>query len=150
MTKVWMLQSFLKGRIKIFTGGDMETKFGAKTEWMAIQSLPHLGIQAIYIQPPKLDNIYEVKKCMLIGAWYSCLLICLAKAYQIPRRILAAKYWTENRVSTVWGTLPTFWSCLPLHWVTLCRSLYYVAPYYLCLGISVLNWVFKIWSFHSM
>jgi len=52
----------------------METKFGAETEGTAIQSLPHMGIQSIYIQPPKLDNIDEAKKCMLTGARYSCLL----------------------------------------------------------------------------
>jgi len=49
MTKVQMLESFLKGGTKIFTEGDMETKFGAETEGMAIQSLPDLGIQNIYI-----------------------------------------------------------------------------------------------------
>jgi len=49
-----MLQSFLKGGTKIFIGGDMEAKFGAETEAMAIQSLPHLGIQPIYIRPPNL------------------------------------------------------------------------------------------------
>jgi len=48
MTKVWMLQTFLKGGTKIFIGGDMKTKFGAETEGMAIQSLPHLGIRPIY------------------------------------------------------------------------------------------------------
>jgi len=47
-----MLHSFLKGRIKVFIGGDMETKFGVETEGMAIQSLPHMCIQPIYIQPP--------------------------------------------------------------------------------------------------
>jgi len=46
----------------------METKFGAETEEMTIQSLPYLGIQPIYIQPPKLDNIDEAKKYMLTGA----------------------------------------------------------------------------------
>jgi len=65
---VWMLQSFLKEGTKIFIGGAMEAKFGAETEGMAIQSLPHLGIQPIYTQPPKLDNIDEAKKYMLPGA----------------------------------------------------------------------------------
>jgi len=41
--------------------------FGAETEGKAIQSLPYLGIQPIYIQPPKLDNIVEEKRCMLTG-----------------------------------------------------------------------------------
>jgi len=42
MTKV--LHSFLKGGTKRFIGGNMETKFGAETEGMALQSLPHLGM----------------------------------------------------------------------------------------------------------
>jgi len=46
----------------------METKFGAETEGIAIQSLSHMRIQPIYIQPPNLDNIDEAKKCMLTGA----------------------------------------------------------------------------------
>jgi len=46
----------------------METKFGAETEGMAIQCLPHLGIQPIYIQSPNPDNITDAKKCMLTGA----------------------------------------------------------------------------------
>jgi len=71
---VWMLQSFLKGGTKIFIGGNMESKVGAETEGMAIQSLPHLHIHPIYIQPPKLDKIDEAKKCMLTGAGYRCLL----------------------------------------------------------------------------
>jgi len=46
----------------------METKFGVETEGMVIQSLPHLGIPPIHIQPPKLDSIDKAKKCMLTGA----------------------------------------------------------------------------------
>jgi len=45
----------------------MERKFGAETVGMAIQSLPHLGIQPVHIQPPKLDNFDEAKKFMLTG-----------------------------------------------------------------------------------
>jgi len=63
-----MLQSFLEGGTKIFIGGNMEAKFGAETEGMAIQSLPHLGIQPIYLQPPNPDSIADAKKCMLTGA----------------------------------------------------------------------------------
>jgi len=64
MTEVWMLHSFLQGGTKIFIGGDMETK----TEGLSYESLPHLGIQPIYLQPANLDNIDEAKKCMLTGA----------------------------------------------------------------------------------
>jgi len=76
----------------------MEIKFGAETEGMAIHSLPHLGIQLIYIQLPKVDNIDEAKKCMLTGAWYNCLLRGSARACQIQRWVLAANHWTENGV----------------------------------------------------
>jgi hypothetical protein len=33
---------------KILKGGNNETKYGAETEGMAIQRLPHLGIHPIY------------------------------------------------------------------------------------------------------
>jgi len=45
MTKVQMLLQ----KEKIFIGGDMEAKFGAETEVMAIQRLPHMNIQPICI-----------------------------------------------------------------------------------------------------
>ena len=67
MTKVRMHLSFLEEGTKIFIGGDTETKFGAETEEMAIQRLPYLGIQPIYIQPPIPDNIADAKNCMLTG-----------------------------------------------------------------------------------
>jgi len=63
-----MLQSFLEGGTKIFIEGDMGTKFGAETEVMAIQRLPHLRIQHIYIQPPNPVTIGDAKRCMLTGA----------------------------------------------------------------------------------
>jgi len=50
-----MLQSFFQEGAYIFIGVYMETKFVAETGGMAIQSLPHLGIQPIYIQPPNPD-----------------------------------------------------------------------------------------------
>jgi len=46
--QVQMLQSFLEGRTKIFTGENTETKFGADNEGKTIQRLPHLSIQPIY------------------------------------------------------------------------------------------------------
>jgi len=59
---------FLKGGMTIFIGGDMETKFGAETEGMAILSVSHMGIQPIYIHLLNPDNISDAKKCMLTGA----------------------------------------------------------------------------------
>jgi len=37
--------------------GDMETKFGAETEGLVIQRLPHLGIQPIYIYSHQTQTI---------------------------------------------------------------------------------------------
>jgi len=62
-----MTQSFLEGGTKILIGGDMETKFGAENEGMAIQSLLHLGIQAIYTHH-QTHNIADGKMYMLTGA----------------------------------------------------------------------------------
>jgi len=67
MTKVQMLQYFLKGGTKIFIAGDMEAEFGAKTKGRSTPCLPHMCVQPIYIWPPKLDNVDEAKKCMLTG-----------------------------------------------------------------------------------
>jgi len=58
----------LRRGTKIFIGGDIETKCGARTKGKAIQSLPLLGIQTMYIQPPTPDNIADAKKYMLTGA----------------------------------------------------------------------------------
>jgi len=43
----------------------METKFGAETKGMTIQSLLQLGVQPTYIQPSNFVNINEAKKYML-------------------------------------------------------------------------------------
>jgi len=89
---VQTLQSSLKGGTKIFIGGHMETKLGAEMGGKAIQGLPHLRIQPTYIQPPKLDNIDEAKKCMLTGAGYRCLLRGSASTCQIQRGMLGANH----------------------------------------------------------
>jgi len=97
MTKVGDASLLLKRGNKN-TGGDMGTKFGAETEGKAIQSLPHLGIQPIYTQPPNPDSTTDAKKCMLTRAWYSCLLRGSGWVWQIQRQMLVANHWTENGV----------------------------------------------------
>jgi len=62
-----MFPSFLGGGTKLFIVGYKETKFGAESEGMAIQRLPYLGIQSIYIQPQNPDNIADSKKYLLTG-----------------------------------------------------------------------------------
>jgi len=48
-------------------GSDRETKFGAGIKGRAIQRLPNLGIQLIYIHPPNQYSIADAKKYMLTG-----------------------------------------------------------------------------------
>jgi hypothetical protein len=53
---------------KIFTGGNMETKYGTETEGKAIQRLPHGGLS--HIKPPNTVFIVDAGKCFLIGSRY--------------------------------------------------------------------------------
>jgi len=65
---VLVLQFFLEYGTKIFMGINMETKFRATTKGKSIQTLTHLGIQPIYIQPPNPDIIADAKKYILTEA----------------------------------------------------------------------------------
>jgi len=51
-----------------------------------------------HILSPNPGNNVDAKKCMLTGAWYSCLLRGSARAWQIQRQVLTANQWTENWV----------------------------------------------------
>jgi hypothetical protein len=53
-----------------------------------------------HIQSPNPDTIVDANKCLLTGAWYSCLLRGSASAWQIQKWMLTAIYWTEHRVPT--------------------------------------------------
>jgi len=88
--------SFLKWG-KIFIVGDMEAKFRAETQGMDIQILTYMW--PTYIQPPKLDKIDEAYKCMWKGTGYRSLLRDISRACAIVRSMLAANYWTENRIT---------------------------------------------------
>jgi len=84
---------------------------------MAIQRLPHLGIQPIHIQPPKLGHIGYAKNCIVIGVWCSSLLRDPARAWQIQRQMLTVKQWTENGVPIGWVRFRIEWAeglCNPI------------------------------------
>jgi hypothetical protein len=59
---VWVVQTFLE------RGAGKKTKCGAETEGKAIQRLPHLGNQPVYIQSPNLNTIMDAKKSLLTGS----------------------------------------------------------------------------------
>jgi hypothetical protein len=50
---------------KILMGTNTKTKYGAKTEGKAIQTLSHMEIHP---QSPSPDTTVDAKKCMLTGA----------------------------------------------------------------------------------
>ena len=51
-----------------------------------------------HTQFPNPDTIVDANKCLLTGAWYSCLLRGSTSACQIQRWMLSANHWTEHRV----------------------------------------------------
>jgi hypothetical protein len=63
----------LRSRKNILMGANTETKCGVETEGKDILRLPHMGIHPIHTHQTK-TLLWMPKKCMLTGAWYSCLL----------------------------------------------------------------------------
>jgi hypothetical protein len=51
-----------------------------------------------HMEPPNPVTIADAKKCLLTGAWYSCLLRGSARAWQIQKWMLVAIHWTQHRV----------------------------------------------------
>jgi hypothetical protein len=49
----------------------------------------------LHIQSPNSDTIVDANKCLVTGAWYSCLLRGSASAWQIQKRMLIAIHWTR-------------------------------------------------------
>ena len=78
--------------------GRTETKYRAETDGKAIQKLPPMGIHPIYSHQTQ-TLFLDANKCLLTGAWYSCLLWSSTSAWQIKRWILSANHWTEHRVT---------------------------------------------------
>ena len=78
--------------------GFTETKCRAETDGKAIQKLPPMGIHPIYSH--QIQTLFlDANKCLLTGAWYSCLLRSSTSAWQIKRWMLSANHWTEDRVT---------------------------------------------------
>jgi hypothetical protein len=89
----------LRRENKILMVGNPETKWG-ETEGKSNQRLPHQGIRPT--QSPNLDTVVDAKKCLLTGAWYSCLLKGSATACPIQMWMLIAIHGTEERVINGW------------------------------------------------
>ena len=70
-----------------------ETKFRAETGGTTIQRLPQLGIH-----PINNHQTQSLVRCLLTGAWYSCLLRDSASAWQIQKWMLIVIHWTEHKV----------------------------------------------------
>jgi hypothetical protein len=51
-----------------------------------------------HIQSPNPDIIVDANRCLLTGAWYSCLLRGPASVWQIQRWTLIANHWADYKV----------------------------------------------------
>jgi hypothetical protein len=57
------------------------------------------GLLRALTQSPHADISVDAKKCMLAGAWYSCLLRASARAWHInTEMMLTANHWTDHEV----------------------------------------------------
>ena len=78
-------------------------------------------------QPPNPDTIMDANKCLLTGAWYSCVLKGSASVWQIQRWMLSGVHWTEHRVpnegAREW-TLGAEGFCRPIGRTTIWTNLY--------------------------
>jgi hypothetical protein len=80
-----------------------------------------------HIQSPNLDTIVDANKCMLTGAWYSCLLRGSASTRQIQKWLLTAIHWTEHRVPNGGARERTQGAeevCSPIGWTTISTKQY--------------------------
>ena len=82
----------------------MGSKYGNKVwsrDWRKGHPKTALHGDPSSIQLPDPDTIVDAKKCLLKGAWYSCLLRGSARAWIKQMWMFAANHWTENRVPNV-------------------------------------------------
>ena len=82
---------------KISMEGVTETKCGAEIKGMAIQKLSHLGIHSLNNHQTQI-LIADANKCLLSGAWYTCLLRVSASAWLIQKWMLSVIHRMEHRV----------------------------------------------------
>jgi hypothetical protein len=85
-TKVWILRSILEGGTK-YQWEEIQRQSRTETEGKAIQRLFHLGIHPIYSHQTQTPWWMPTSACWQ-GTWYSCLLGCSARAWQIQRWML--------------------------------------------------------------
>jgi hypothetical protein len=85
---------------KIITGWNMGDKLWSR-DWRKVhpETFPPGGSSHIQTWKPNKnpDTISDAKKCLLTGAWNSCLLRVSVRAWQIQMWMLTANHWTEHR-----------------------------------------------------
>jgi hypothetical protein len=95
-TKVWILRSFLEGGTK-YPWKSYGDKVWSK-DWREGHPDTVPPGDRSHTQSPNPDTIVNANKCLLTGAWYSCLLRDYASALQIQRWMLSANHLTEHRI----------------------------------------------------
>jgi hypothetical protein len=79
----------------LLSKGNTGTKNGTESEGKARDCPPG---DPSHVQTPNPYTFADAKKCLLTGAWYSCLLRGSARASPIQMWMLVANHWTEHRV----------------------------------------------------
>jgi hypothetical protein len=94
--KVWILQSFLEEGTKYPWEEVQRQSVEQRLKERPSRDCPTWD--ASHVQSPNPDTIVDANKCLLTGAWYSCLLRGFASAWHIQRWMLSANHWTEHKV----------------------------------------------------
>jgi hypothetical protein len=94
---VWILLSILEGRNKTPMEGVTETKLWSRN-WRNDHPATDSPEDPSHLQSPNPDTIVDANKCLLTGAWHSCLLRGSTSASHIQRWMLTAIHWTEHRI----------------------------------------------------
>ena len=106
-TKVWILRYFLEG------GTKYRDKVWSR-DWRKGHPETAPPGDPSHIQTPNPDTIVDAKKCLLTGAWYSCLLRGSASAWQVQKWMLSAIHWMEHKAPNE-GARERSWRGLQLH-----------------------------------
>ena len=93
-TKMWIFCFFLEGGTK-YPGEEIH-KFWSR-DWRKGHPETAPPGYTSHIQSPIPDSIVDANKCLLTGAWYSCLLRGSASTWQIEKWMLSANHGTEHR-----------------------------------------------------
>ena len=92
-TKVWIIQCFLEEEQNTHRRKYEDKLWSRDLRKGHTETVP--PGDPSHIQSP---NAATIGKCLLLEAWYGCLLRGSARAWQIQKQMLSANHWTEHRI----------------------------------------------------